>query len=241
MTLIRLDIGCGKNKRPADQLGPWIGVDKIKFEGVDVVCDVAVQGKWCFETNAFGENAYQAPGDWYWTLKDSSVDEIHCSHFLEHLTAVERCWFMNELHRIMKPGAKATIVTPHWASNRAYGDPTHQWPAVSEMFFYYLKRDWRDTQAPHTDKKHWPHGFDCDFDAVWGYNFHPALNVKNDEYKQFAMAWYKDAIFDIIATLTCRKDAPNPAASQPPTQPADASSSTASTASDGTSQSTAEK
>jgi SAM-dependent methyltransferase len=174
---MRLDIGCGKNKREG-----FIGVDQYAMEGVDVVLDV--RGTWSWDSN--------------------SVDEVHCSHFLEHLTATERVHFFNELYRVLKPEGKATIITPHWASNRAYGDPTHQWPPVAEMAFYYLKQDWRDTQAPHTDAKWNPNGYNCNFDASWGYSFSPDLSVKNQEYVQFALQNFKEAAQDLHATLTKR-------------------------------------
>ena len=102
--MTKLDIGCGKNKKEG-----FLGVDQYAMEGVDVVMDVR--------------------GVWPW--EDNSIDEVHSSHFVEHLTATERVHFYNELHRVLKNGAKAMIITPHWASNRAYGDPTHQWPPVS--------------------------------------------------------------------------------------------------------------
>jgi hypothetical protein len=137
-----------------------------------------------------------------WPFADNSIEEAHSSHFVEHLTAQERVHFYNELHRVMKKGAKATIITPHWASNRAYGDPTHQWPPVSEMSFYYLKQDWRDSQAPHTDKKWNKDGFSCNFEAVYGYSFSPELASRNQEYVQFALANYKEAAQDLHATLT---------------------------------------
>ena len=35
---IKLDLGCGKNKKGAD----WIGVDVIDFEGVDLVMNVDI-------------------------------------------------------------------------------------------------------------------------------------------------------------------------------------------------------
>lgn len=174
---IRLDIGCGKNKRAG-----FLGVDAIKFDGVDVVMD-----------------AREA-----WPWKDNTVDEVNCSHFVEHLTAMERVHFVNELYRVLKPGAKATITVPHWASNRAYGDPTHQWPPVSEMWFYYLSKAWRATNAPHTDAEHNPKGFTCDFDATWGYSLHPTLGVRNGEYQQHALTFWKEAAQDTVATLTKR-------------------------------------
>lgn len=172
---IRLDLGCGKNKKP-----DFTGVDQYEMDGVDVV-----------------QNLTEFP--WQW--EDNSVEEVHCSHFLEHLTALQRVQFINELYRILKPGAKATIITPHWCSNRAYGDFTHQFPAVSEMYFYYLDAGWREKEAPHTDKKWNPDGFTCDFIATWGYSFGPDLQVRNQEYQQFALMNYKEAALDIHATL----------------------------------------
>jgi SAM-dependent methyltransferase len=174
---VKLDIGCGKNKRPG-----FVGVDQYQMDGVDVVMDVREK----------------------WPYDDNSVDEVHSSHFIEHLTGAERVKFYNEMYRVMKPGAKATIVTPHWASNRAYGDPTHQWPPVSEMSFYYLSKGWRETQAPHTDSQWNPDGYSCNFEATWGYGLHPSLLVRNQEYQQFAVANYKESCQDTHTTLTKR-------------------------------------
>jgi len=180
--LIKLDIGCGKNKKPG-----FIGVDIIKFDGVDVVADLAA-GKWPWE--------------------DNTVDEIHCSHFLEHLTnwndKWERVHFFNELYRVMKVGAKATLVFPHWSSNRFYGDPSHKEP-FSEMGFYYLSKEWRKTDAPHTDIEFNPNGYSCDFEATWGYSMNPSILSRNVEYQQFALQNYKEAAMDILATLTKRE------------------------------------
>lgn len=174
---MKLDLGCGPNKREG-----FIGVDSIAFPGVDVVADLRKR----------------------WPWEDGSVDEVHCSHFIEHLTSVERCHFVNELYRVMKVGAPAKIVVPHWGSNRAYGDPTHQWPPVSEMWFYYLEKPWRDVNAPHTDVSNWPQGFNCDFKATWGYGINDALAVRNPEYQQYALNWFKEAAQDTHATLIKR-------------------------------------
>lgn len=180
-----LDIGCGPNPREGHE-----GVDQYSFNGkVKHVMDVR-----------------KTP----WKWKTYSVDEIWVSHFIEHLTQTERNHFMNECFRIMKPTGKVTIIAPHWASNRAYGDPTHKWPAICEMWFCYLNRIWREANAPHSDKKHWRDGLDCDFDATGGYNLHGQLMTRNEEYRQFAMAWYKEAAQDIIMTLTLAKPPPKP-------------------------------
>jgi hypothetical protein len=169
--VIRLDLGCGKNKKP-----DFLGVDSIAFEGVDVVADLRKK----------------------WPWKDGTVEEVNASHFVEHLTAPERIHFANELHRVLRKGCKATIITPHWASCRAYGDMTHQWPPVSEFWFYYLLVSWREVNAPHNQD------YTCDFDAAWGYSPHPSLSGRNQEYQQFALTNYKEAAMDMMATLTKR-------------------------------------
>lgn len=169
---MKLDLGCGTRKKEG-----YIGVDSRQFDGVDVVCDLGTEP---------------------WPWQDDTVEEAHSSHMVEHLTGPQRIHFVNELHRVLKRGGKATLVTPHWASCRAYGDLTHQWPPVSEFWFYYLNVEWRKVNAPHND------GYTCDFDATWGYSLHPSLNVRNVEFQQFALNSHKEAAQDIIATLTKR-------------------------------------
>lgn len=172
---VRLDLGAGPNTKAG-----FTGVDSISFPGISVVTDL--REKWPFE--------------------DSSVDEAHSSHCLEHFTAMERVHFFNELYRVLKPGAKCLIITPHWSSCRAYGDPTHKWPPVSEFAWFYLSKQWRAGNAPHTDEANLAGGFNCNFEVQWGYALSPEVQNRNQEYQQFAMANYKDVCHDMIATLT---------------------------------------
>jgi len=175
---IKLDIGCGKNKVPG-----FIGMDYRNFPGVDIVHDI---------------NVYP------WPIENGSVAEINCSHFLEHLDHnrhnPERVRFMNEVYRILAPGGKITIITPHWASNRAYGDFTHADKPVSEMFFYYINKEWRKVNAPDNDSEWNPDGYNCNFSATWGYSMREDLLSRNTEYQQFAMQNYKEACLDMVAT-----------------------------------------
>lgn len=168
--LIRLDFGCGPNKREG-----FKGVDIRKFKGVDYVVDLI-----------------KIP----WPWKNNSVAEGHASHFIEHLTAEQRIDFCNELWRVLVDGGTCQIITPHWASTRAYGDLTHQWPPVSEFWFYYLNEEWRAANAPHND------GYKCNFEATWGYGLRGDLGIRNQEYQQFAIANYKEVCEDTIATIT---------------------------------------
>jgi hypothetical protein len=176
---LKLDLGCGPHKREG-----FHGVDSFQFVGVDTVHDLR-----------------QAP----WPWADNSVSEAHASHFVEHLTALERVQFCNELHRVLVPNGTCQIIVPHWASNRAYGDFTHQWPPVSEMWFYYLSKDWRLANAPHTDISVHPAGLMCHFEATWGYSMRPDLLVRNSEYQQSALQNWKEAAMDTIANLKALK------------------------------------
>lgn len=171
---LRLDFGCGKNKKEG-----FKGVDSIAFHGVDFVQDLNKKWQWA----------------------DNSVDEFNASHFIEHLEARERVHFVNELYRVLKPEAKGQIITPNWSSNRAYGDMTHKWPPVSEMWYYYLNRDWRKINCPHDDIEFNKDGYSCHFEATWGYSLHPAIQSRNQEYQTHALTYWKEAAQDIMATI----------------------------------------
>lgn len=167
-TSLKLDIGCGPNKRPG-----YTGIDSRMFNGVDLLLDVRLG----------------------LPQLDSTVDEIFSSHFVEHLTGPERVGFFNEIYRVMKPGATAHVITPHWSHACAYGDPTHQWPPMSEWMVYYLNRQWRDMNAPHT-------GYTCDFAFQFAGSWDPWLEPKNIEFRGFAMNRYTNSWRDLHVTLT---------------------------------------
>ena len=166
---MKLDLGCGPNKREG-----FTGVDRHQFGSVDVVHDLTTP----------------------WPWEDGSVDEVHCSHFVEHLDATERIHFVNELWRVLKVGGQAQIIAPHCLSERAYGDLTHKWPPISTFWFSYLSRDWRAINAPHNDF------YRCHFAITWGYSLHPDTALRAQEHQLFAVQFYKEAIQDVIATFT---------------------------------------
>ena len=167
--IIKLDIGCGKT--PSEG---FIGIDAIDF-GQKHVHDVR-------------------KGIPY---KDNSVAEVRCSHFVEHLTWDERVPFFNELYRVLKVGAVAQIITPHWSHACFYGDPTHKAP-MSEWYPLYLNKGWRETQAPHV-------GYTCDFDYVVAGSWDPRLQGRNPEFTQNAMNTQINGWRDLIISLTKRE------------------------------------
>lgn len=184
---IKLDLGCGKNKVAAD----FIAVDALDFQGVDLVLDLTAKESSVQNADFSITHIYKP---WPWV--DNSVDEIHASHFMEHLKADDRIHFINEMYRVLKPGSSAKIIVPHWASCRAYGDLTHAWPPVSEFFFYYLSKEWRDINAPHNTE------YKCNFACTWGYSLEQSILIRNPDYQQFALQFFKEAAQDIIATMT---------------------------------------
>lgn len=129
------------------------------------------------------------------TQADASVDSAEVMHLMPFLTPVERINFVNELHRVMKKGAKCQLVSPHWSSSRAYADLRFQWPPVVEGWYYNLNTDFRK-QDPGGDKR-----YTCNFDVTWGYSLHPHLNTRNQEYQQHAVTFWKEAAQDLAATI----------------------------------------
>lgn len=169
---MKLDLGCGKRKKDG-----FIGVDSRAFDGVDVVCNL---------------------GKDPWPWENGSVDEAHCSHMLEHLKPAERIHFANEMYRVLKPGGKASIITPHFASVRAYGDLTHEWPPVVSFWYLYLNKAWREENAPHND------AYTCDFDHGYGFGLHPSVQARNQEYQNYAVIHLLEGAQDLHVTLTRR-------------------------------------
>jgi hypothetical protein len=200
---LKLDFGCGPNKAAG-----FHGVDSIAFDGVDFVLDVATRVTYMFElpdtsgvTRVVELPPAGPPEFEKWPWADESVAEAHSSHFVEHLVPEQRVHFFNELYRVLEWGGKATIIVPSWAHERAYGDPTHKWPAVSNWLALYLQKSWRDANAPHT-------GYTCDFDwgssATWDEWLNPEENM---EEKIFAMQRYVNSTSDLMFKLTKTKRA----------------------------------
>ncbi len=172
----KLDLGCGPSKKEG-----FFGIDQFQMKGVDLVLDLGKEP---------------------WPFEDASIEEVYCSHFFEHLDPPGRVHFMNELYRVLQLGSKALLIVPYWASGRAYGDLTHQWPPVSEMSFFYFDESWRLQNAPHLDVSFNPKGLACNFNFGAGYNMHQKIQVRNLELQMLAIEFCKEAAQDIIATLT---------------------------------------
>jgi len=110
---LRLDIGCGANK----SFG-WFGIDIQPLPGVDLV-----------------HNLTSYP----WPLPDECALAAMASHVVEHIPPHDFIFvnFMNEVWRVLKPGAEFAIVTPHGWSEGYLQDPTHCNPCSERTWFYF--------------------------------------------------------------------------------------------------------
>ena len=111
---LHVELGCGARKRdPAS-----IGIDVLDYEGVDLVGDV-------FDALAM--------------FPDASVARVYSSHFAEHVDDVSR--LLTELARVSAPGARLTIVVPHFSNPFYYSDPTHRTAFGLYTMAYYCEQD----------------------------------------------------------------------------------------------------
>ena len=171
-TPLKLDLGCGQRCQPG-----FTGVDKFGTPNIQ------------FDLMTFP-----------WTFAaDSSVDEVWCSHFFEHIPGPTRIPFMDELWRILKVGGKATIITPYYSSMRAVQDPTHAWPPICEASYLYFNAEWRRINMLD-------HGYlgTCDFDFTYGYIPDQEITLWNQERRDNAIKRNINVVNDLQVTLTKR-------------------------------------
>ena len=104
-----LDVGCGINKYPGS-----IGLDVSPRTRADVVADLD-HFPYPFRANAFRE--------------------VRAIHVIEHVADVIRT--LEEFHRLLLPGGRAIIVTPHYTDFSSFCDPTHRWHLNSFSLRYF--------------------------------------------------------------------------------------------------------
>lgn len=169
--LVKVELACGDRKHEG-----YIGVDIVPLPGVDIVHDLE---------------------KYPWPFEDNSIDDVIIEHFVEHVKDLMA--FMNELYRVMKPGARCFIIAPYYTSVRAWQDPTHV-NAISEATFIYYNKKWRDDEK----LTHYP--INCDFDFSYGFIYASDWQQRSEEAKTFGARHYFNVVTDIHIMMFKRKD-----------------------------------
>lgn len=187
---VKLDLGAGQNPREG-------------FEAVDLHAPNV----------AHRVNLFKFP----WPFADDSVDELHSSHFIEHLPAREVEWgdltpaatndevkhflgqdfllaFFDECYRILKKEGSMMVIWPALKSERAFQDPTHR-RFIPAATMGYLSLDWRKSQK----LDHYP--VRCDFQSNVNFTMPQELSLLSPEHqsRRFNEMW--NTIFDYHAVL----------------------------------------
>ncbi len=104
-----LDVGCGINKYPGA-----LGVDRNRAGKADVICDL---------------DRFPYP------FSSDSFDELRAIHVIEHVADVIRT--IEEFHRLVRPGGRIILETPHYTDFSSFCDPTHRWHLNTYSFRYF--------------------------------------------------------------------------------------------------------
>jgi SAM-dependent methyltransferase len=173
---VKLDLGCGQRPREG-----YIGVDL--YPGSAVVQDLQ---------------------KFPWPWKEGSVDEVYSSHLVEHLP--DLIGFMNEVHRILKPGGICELRHPYCMNVRAFQDPTHV-RFIPEQTWYYFNLEWRKLNG----LDHYPITTDFEVVVIFGDGIEQNIAQRNTEAQQYARTHYWNVIADLVVKLK-KKDAVQPPA-----------------------------
>jgi SAM-dependent methyltransferase len=108
-----LDVGCGVNKYAGS-----VGIDRNSASAADVICDL---------------DRFPYP------FADRSFDGLRAIHVIEHVQDVIKT--MEEFHRLVRPGGRVRIETPHYTDFSSFCDPTHRSHLNSYSFRYFGEDD----------------------------------------------------------------------------------------------------
>lgn len=189
-SLVKLDLACGET--------PRAGYQSVDFYAPSAQHKVDLTS---------GEK---------WPFEDSSVDAIHCSHFIEHIekgnkhkTYTEQgnlfLFFFQECYRILKDGASIELQWPALQSVRAFQDPTHcDFIPLERM--NYLSKGWRD--ANRLDH-YLTRGVPLDLVAISGApTITEADSLRAEEVQKENFKDHWNFAQDLVCTLKCVKPSP---------------------------------
>ncbi len=154
-------MGSGGKKLPG-----YVNVDSNPEEHPDVVCNLSWE---C------------------WPWADDSVDAVAAFHVLEHVGPLpdDLFWFLKELYRVCKPGARVDVIVPHPRHDVFLNDPTHVRPVTPDLMALFSKRI--VTESAAAGKIYTPFykyvGVDFDLPGPVQYVLDPSIDPKVDDWR----------------------------------------------------------
>lgn len=120
--VMKLNIGCGRDYRKG-----WINIDISRSVKAEAWIDIR-------------KNELVAAHDARERIPSDSVEEIYLSGVLEQIGSNDELIFaMNEMHRVLKPGGKLTVIVPNGRYAIAHRDPMDVRKFTPETFAYFDK------------------------------------------------------------------------------------------------------
>ena len=174
---LKLDLACGNSKKEG-----FKGIDIAKTDSTDYVFDLT---------------------KYPWPIESDSVEEINCSHYVEHIphdinnpndSRDGLIQFMDEIYRILKPKGKVSIQVPYLTSVRAFQDPTHRRFICKESFQYFNQEWLKAWNLEHYNIK-------SNFDVTYSYFINNELVLKSKEIREHAFNKEWNAIDDLLVDL----------------------------------------
>lgn len=125
-------------------------------------------------------------------FNDNSIDEIAGSFVLERV--FDLVAFIKEMHRILKPGAKAIFCSTYFAASEAYTDPRNL-RKLSEFSLNFASKKWREANKFDLE-------IDFDFEVLTGLAVDPFFQLRSTEVQQWAMFRHLNGAKTVHFTLT---------------------------------------
>lgn len=174
-----LNVGSGVDYQKSSKEEHWVNIDVNPKVEPDLVC-AAEELSSNFEADTF--------------------DEVLLVHVWEH--CVDLIKVMEEIWHVMKPGGTLKVVVPFYASEGAFGDPTHK-HFIGRTTFGFVSYPVYEANAK-TGTRMSQYMPNCDFDIL---RFAAIPQDEKEKFKDeaFAVAHYLNVYRELQAEMVCVK------------------------------------
>lgn len=142
------------------------------------------------------------PTEFPWAYESNSINSVMCLGVLEYISGENRPQFFDEIYRVLRVGAKATVIIPYWNTAMGIQDIRYKWPPMAEQSFLYYNKKWRDDNKLHEGP--FKIEMKCDFDMDFGYTADAEIASREVTTRDFMIKHYANSIRALQVTLTKR-------------------------------------